>query len=355
MPDYSKLNVGAFDDFAWESRGSSNTATVTRHDKSMYRLKRDKPVQVRFIGDPVDMSAPDELCMRSTPDGSWVKYREAVAEVDQITRNNPDGRITHRFIPVADYEVTSSGVRKDRKDPVHRALKASDKELSDERWGRPYPKVADKMLVPVIYIDGSFGDPKYDPEPGAVIILVFGPRQVKALAREYEAGMRHNNAFTLSHGVWTLLWDGTTEWELHLSFDNNVAPLSNVPQPIDARATLRAIRAETEQELFGLDKALAALEDIADVEAVAAFEEVASVEDVAADEDVPEWDRPEAKQHLQPKVAAKAANGDNPFKRRSPAWVKGMLKKHKVDFDPGTPNDVLYEIAYESLPHDIAA
>jgi hypothetical protein len=362
MPNFNKLNVGAFDDIAWEGSSSKDTIGVTRYDSDVYRLKTGKPVQIRFITDPEAMGFEPELCLRSTADGSWVKYREVAAWEDVKSKNNPEGRVSHVFIPVADYELAGSNSRKDRKDPVQRSLRASDRDLADPKWGRPYPKAKDMMIVSVVYEEGQFGsDPLYDPEPGSVILLALSPLQAKALGEEMQTVKKYVSDFSFTTGVWTLVWDNPTpknpsNWSLSLSQDREAPPLSSAPEPLDARQVLLNIRKATEQDLFGLDEALAALEDIADEEAVAAFEEAASVEDVAAEEDVAVPDSPKAKQRLQPKVAkAKAPSGDNPFKRRSPAWVKGMLKKHKVDFDPGVPNDVLYEIAYESLPHDIAA
>ena len=352
MPNFNNLNVGAFDDIAWEGQSVSSGTTTTRHDRDVYRLKAGKAAQVRFLTDPGKMDFTPELCARATGDGSWVKYREIAAWEDVISKNNPDGRISHVYVPVADYELTNSGARKDRKDPVQRALKASDRELADEKWGKSYPKAKDMMLVSVVFEGGTFGNEQYDPDPGSVILLALSPLQARALGDEMQTVSKYVDDFSFTTGVWTLLWDNPTpknpsNWSLSLTQDRDVPPLDAAPAPLDGRQVIAAIRAATEAELFGLDEALAAVEEQADEEAVAAFEQAAA----ADDEDVPVWDRPENKQHLQPK----AENGDNPFKRRSPAWVKGMLKKHGVDFDPRTPNDQLYELAFEALPAEIAA
>lgn len=362
LPNFNNLNVNAFDDIAWEGAGAGTSTGATRHDRDIYRLKAGKPVQIRFMTDPGRMDFEDTTCMRSTLDGSWVKYREIQAWEDVTSGANPSGRVTHAYIPVADYELTQSGGRKDRKDPVQRTLRAADRELADDKWGKSYPKAKDMMLVSAIYEGGSFNkDAKYDPDPGTVLLLALSPLQAKALGEEMQTVTKYVPDFSFTTGVWTLVWDNPTpknpsNWSLSLTQDREVPPLSVVPQPMDARLALGAIRGATEQELFGLDEVLAAVEADADDEAVAAFEEVAASEEVLAEEDVPEWDRPENKTHLLPKVTAPVdADVDNPFKRRSPAWVKGMLKKHKVDFDPRTPNDQLYELAYVNLPVEIAA
>lgn|GEM_PF-5210593 len=350
LPNFKGLNVNAFDDIAWEGSSSGTSTGATRHDRDIYRLKAGKTVQIRFMTDPGKMDFDEALCMRSILDGSWVKYREIQAWEDVTSGNNPSGRVTHAYIPVADYEITQSGARKDRKDPVQRSLRASDRELADEKWGKPYPKAKDMMLVSVIYEGGSLSkDPKYDPEPGTVLLLALSPLQAKALGEEMQTVTKYVPDFSFTTGSWTLLWDNPTpknpsNWSLSLTQDREAAPLSVIPQPMDARSALSAIRAATEQELFGLDEALAAVEAEADDEAAQAFEDAAAVEYVAVDEDVP-----------KPAAPAAQADGDNPFKRRSPAWVKGMLKKHKVDFDPRTPNEQLYELAFENLPAEIAA
>lgn len=360
MPDFSKLKMNAFDSTSWEGSKTTTTSS-TRHDKNIYRIKPNKPVTVRFITDSGDLYWDPELSVAAQEDGSWVKYREVAAWEDVVSKNNPNGRVTHAFIPVTDTEMTQSGDVRDRKDPVQRVLQASDKELANPKWGKPYPQARDMLLVSVIFEGGSFNDDtQYDPEPGTLIFLALSPQQRKGINKTIQTGHNLMDNFTLTGSVWTLRWwhdtatdKGPQGWTLDVIQDREQPPLTHNPTPLDGRVELHNIRAATEQELFGLDETLS-LDDEAEV--VAAFEELAAQEDVADEEDVPEWDRPENKTHLLPKGApAVNVDGDNPFKRRSPAWVKGMLKKHKVDFDPRTPNDQLYALALKNLPIEIAA
>lgn len=352
MPNFNQLNVNAFDDIAWE--GSAKTSsTVIRYDRDVYRLKPGKTVTIRFMTDPGQMYDHSDLCLRSTEDGSWANYREVAAWEDVISGKNPDGRITHVFVPVADYELTRSGTRTDRKDPIHRALRASDRELVDQKWGRPYPKAKDMLMVSVIYVDGSFGDPKYDPEPGTVILLALSPLQHQALRDEMKTATKYRPDFAFTNGEWSLTWDNPTpknpsNWTLGLIQNEDVPPLDQTLDVLDARSVIKSVRAITEQELFGLDEALAAAEELADEEAVAEFEAVASMEEEEIIVEQPP-------QQIKKPASKPSTEVDNPFKLRSPAWVKGMLKKHNVEFDPRTPNDKLYELALHNLPVEIAA
>jgi hypothetical protein len=306
MPNFNKLNLDAFTTPAWEGSTTRIKTGAPRGDKNIYRLKPDSSVTIRFHDNISGTTFYPDLSAESTEGGAWVKYREAKAEVDVISRKNPDGRVSHLFIPVADYEKVKGGhARRDREDPIHRNLKPSDNDLSRNR---SYPTAKDMTLVSVVFIGGSFGNEQYDPEPGASIHIAFNSTQYDAIEMAARQGaiMARNfdQDYSMTDGEWTLRWfrkspPPAIDWELEVTQDMKVAPLDYLPPMLNGLETLRLIRNITQSELFDVDQAFEQAEAQADEEAVAAFEQAAA----ADDEDVPVWATAEAKAHLQPKAA----------------------------------------------------
>ena len=320
MPNFTALNAHAFENIAWESRKSSDGPS--RVDRSIYRLMAGKAVTVRFLTDPGKMSFEESLCVMHTEDNTWVKYREARA----FDGYKGDRDASHKFIPVIDYEVTHTGARRDRKDPLQEQIRPSDADIKNKR---PYASAKDVMLVNVIYESGGLSkNPDYDPNPGQVIVLALSPKQVETLGNEMKTAIKYKPDFTFTDGAWELMWHDTGKggpagWELNI-MQVDAPPLDTLPDPIDSLAILREIRAIAEFEVFGTGA-----DTTDDIEE--AMNQFAS-EDVADDD--------------EPVPAPKSTVG------RSPAYIKGVLRKKGVEVPNRISNEDLFALASE---HGIAS
>ena len=321
MPDFGALNATAFDNVAWESSKSSGTSRV---DRSIYRLIPGKTVTVRFLTDPGAMEFVPELCAQHTADNTWVKYREARA----FDGYKGDVTASHKFIPVVDYEITHTGGRKNRNDELQLQIRPSDTDIKNQR---SHASAKDVMLVNVVYESGSLSkNPEYDPNPGEIVILALSPKQVEVLGNEMKTALKYKSDFTFTEGTWELLWHDTGKggpagWTLDAT-QASAPPLDTAPDPIDALAILRDIRSIAEQEVFGTDTEALSLDDVE-----AAFTE----------EDQAVVDEP-----------AEEAQAPASAQRRSPAYVKGALRKEGIQVPTRISNEDLYALAEQ---HGIAS
>lgn len=327
MPDFTNLNTNAFDNLSWESSKSSKGSKKV--DRKIVRLLPDRPARVRFVTDPSGMKIHPDLCYFTTKDNTWAKYREARA----WDGCKGDIEPTHIFIPVMDYEITHTGARRNRKDPLQEQIRPSD---ADIKKGLSYASAKDIMLVNVIFEplkDERTGEPyptfnknaDYDPKEGEMVILALSPAQAKALSDEMQTASKYTD-FSFTEGLWTLIWNNPNKsnpstWNLRLERDTNVPPLDTIPEIIDPLPILTEIRAMTELEVFGVG---AVADDGGFSEEI-----VAAAEEQADTDEAPESNT-----------------------RRSPAYVKGMLRKAGVNVPVRITNEDLYALATE---HGVSA
>lgn len=324
MANFANLNAGAFDNLSWES--SVSTGTGKRLDRDFYRLKPDKPTRVRFVTNPSGMQFVPEMCYFTTEDGTWAKYREAKA----FDGCKGDIEISHKFVPVIDFEVTSTGGRRDRKDTLQQQIRPSDGDLKNKR---NYASAKDVMIVNVVFdplldMQGNpvpvFGtNSDYEPQPGEVILLALSPLQARAFATEMETASKYAD-FSFAEGAWTLLWNNPNKanpsgWNLKMQRDLEVPPLEESELVvIDPLPILTAIRHLSEAEVFGGSTL---------------------VDDGGMNEEIVAAAMVE--------VQAEPENTTQSLGRRSPAYVKGMLRKAGVNVPLRITNEDLYTLAAE--------
>ncbi len=339
MNDFSSLNSG--DDIFGSPAWTSTKAAGTKLDSAVCRMKKNKRVVVRFLTDPTKYDFDPSLCLFSTADGTWVKYREvkAFAKPEHMSNGTT---LSHRHVPVADYKINALGERTDRgvRDPLQQLVIPSDAEMA-----RDYPpmfaQAKDVLLVNAVFEEGSFNDdPKYDPAPGAVIILALSPLQRKFLENEYKTALKYSPDFKFTAGAWNLYWHNETgkaaDWKLDLSQDVSYPPMSSVPEPVNGADILRAVRRECEREAFatveGMIEADAAEDAAVEIDLVEAFERSVTA----------------------PAPVEAQAVGDAP-RRVSIAFMKGKLREAGIDFPVRIANTDLEALFAEHLPELAAA
>ena len=310
---FAELNTGSdiFGTPAWQKSVGS---TSTRVDSKVYRIKPDRMIKVRFLTDPTPYAFDPSLCLSSVADGSWVTYREVSAfGQDKNGPHMSNGTtLSHRFVPVADYTLNHLGERTNRgvRDPLQSLILPAAKELARE-YPPMFAQARDMMLVNVVFEEGSFGNEKYDPEPGSVILLCLSPAQKLDLEKEYKTAVRYEEGFKFTKGVWSMFWHNPTGmpkgWALDLNREiEDFTPLSSTPDPIDGAELLRSIRRQCEAEAFAT--------------AVDSFDD--SIEEAAADSI-------EAVEKFEMEVLAAAGK---PARTQSIAYMKGKLREGKVAF-----------------------
>jgi len=324
MPDFSSLNLNAFDSIPWESKGSPGKQ---RLDRDIRRLVKGKPVTVRFITNPTKYHQQDDLSAFSTSDGSWVRYHE----VNTSSGFKGDIQSTNWYIPTNNV-LFLNGTKTDQRDPLYEQVRLSKFDIQE---GKTSPAVKEMLLVNVIYEDGSFakkpGSEQYDPVPGQQILLSLNPAQVKSMKQFMEHGIQFDPSFSWTRGSFTLTYHqdpsrgGSDAWYLSIKM-NDAPPLDTLPNPIDGMALLRDIRAQAEEEAFGADTEAVSLDDVE-----AAFTE----------EDQAVGDEP-----------AEEAQAPASTQRKSPAYVKGALRKEGIQVPTRISNEDLYALAEQ---HGIAS